>query len=243
MIKASRYLSVSQAAGLCRVGRSTVGYWVRSKKLFAQRQGRSYAIPVEDLLHFLETSGQEIPPELVNGNGLRPVFKSFQNCWQFWGDGGSGHRCGECATFQRQIDDCFCMRADGAVGCPAACHRCRYYQEVYLARFRFIHQLGAPAAVFKGLYFCGGNTAWAELCGVSAEELVGLGVERIVHPSSLADVISTFKQLSLSPRHDLLPRRITITTRQGAARAIETWTMPLSEPEHASLMLARAADP
>jgi hypothetical protein len=97
--------------------------------------------------------------------------------------------------------------------------------------------------VFKGLYFCGGNTAWAELCGVSAEELVGLGVERIVHPSSLADVISTFKQLSLSPRHDLLPRRITITTRQGAARAIETWTMPLSEPEHASLMLARAADP
>lgn len=239
MTRPVRSLTVAQTARLCRVGRTTVGYWVRSRKLFAQREGRHYVIPVADLIHFLEASGQPIPGELAAGNGLMPVFRSYQNCWRYWSDGQGRHRCAECATFQRRVDDCFCMRADGACGCPEPCHLCRYYREVYLARFRFIHQFRVPAAVFKGLYFYGGNAAWAELCGVRPEALVGLGVERVIHPASLAEVISTFKQIGLALHDEPLARRILINGRDGTARPLDTLTLPLSEPEHASLMIAR----
>ncbi len=73
MMNAPKTLTVSQAAVICKVGRTTVGYWVRSKKVFAQRMGRNYAIPVEDLLHFLKSSGQPIPPELGNGGSIGPA--------------------------------------------------------------------------------------------------------------------------------------------------------------------------
>ena len=70
MTGTKKTLSVSQAAALCGVGRTTVGYWIRSKKLQAHRVVRNYSILVEDLLFFLKSSGQKTPLEklLENSN-------------------------------------------------------------------------------------------------------------------------------------------------------------------------------
>jgi excisionase family DNA binding protein len=68
MAVSQKTLPVSQAAALCGVGRTTVGYWIRSKKLRANRVGRNYSIPVQDLLYFLKSSGQKIPSELHDEN-------------------------------------------------------------------------------------------------------------------------------------------------------------------------------
>ena len=76
MLVRQKALSVSQAAVLCSVGRTTVGYWIRSKKLRANRVGRNYSIPVQDLLVFLKSTGQQIPPALQDENLKGPIFKS-----------------------------------------------------------------------------------------------------------------------------------------------------------------------
>ena len=55
MAGSNKSISVSEAAALCGVGRTTVGYWIRSKKLHAMRVGRNYSIPIDDLLFFLKS--------------------------------------------------------------------------------------------------------------------------------------------------------------------------------------------
>jgi excisionase family DNA binding protein len=237
-MKSPRFLSVSQAAALCHVGRTTVGYWVRSRKLYAKRSGRSFAIPVEDLLHFLKSTGQPIPAELRNGNGRAPVFKSFQNCWHYFQDKGGGHRCEGCAVFRRQADDCFSIRGSGAAGCPEGCRSCRYYLEMFVARFGFIHQIELPAAVYKGLNLWGGNREWAALCGIAEDGLIGLGIERIVHHSSLAVVISALKRIELGKSDGAVAETVYFTTPQQESRPVHLWTAPLREPEGSFLMLA-----
>jgi excisionase family DNA binding protein len=242
-MKSAKQLSVSRAAALCRVGRTTVGYWIRSKKLYARRQGRSYSIPVEDLLVFLQSTGQPIPPELGNGDSGSPVFKSFKNCWEVPRAGDERHECGSCMTYQGQVDDCFCMRGDAASNCPYPCHACRYYQDMFLSRIRFIHQIGMPAAVFKGLYFWGGNSDWSALCGFPEEKLIGLGIEKIIHPTSLVVVISSFKKFNLARHQEMTSSRIFINTGPNEKRAVDTWVLPLREPRHTSLLVASPAEP
>ncbi|MCU0560758.1 MAG: helix-turn-helix domain-containing protein [Desulfobacterales bacterium] len=238
MLNIPKSLSVSQAAALCKVGRTTVGYWVRSKKVFANREGRNYRIPVEDLLHFLKSSGQPIPPELVNGHAGRPIFKTFQSCWTFWGGNGSGHVCEQCTAFRRQIEDCFRARDSGQSGCPQTCRECRYYHETFLARFQFIHQISVPAAVFRDLSIWGGNPAWAALCDLPEESLIGIGIEKIIHPQSLPAVISTLKRMSLEEKAGGATGPIFINARQRGKRAVDAWVIPLLEPEGALLLLA-----
>ncbi|MFO7707939.1 MAG: helix-turn-helix domain-containing protein [Desulfobacterales bacterium] len=238
MMSAARSLSVSRAAALCKVGRTTVGYWVRSKKVYAQREGRNYSIPVEDLLHFLKSSGQPIPPELLNGHAQRPVFKTFQSCWTFWGGNGGGHACDACTVFRHKVEDCFRTRESGGLGCPHACRECRYYHETFLARFQFIHQIDFPAAVFKGLSVWGGNPPWAALCEIPEDRLIGLGIEKVVHPSSLPTVISAIKRMSLGDRSAGTTGPIFINARQCRKRAVNAWVISLHEPEGAFLLLA-----
>ena len=241
MTTTSKTLSVSQAAAICNVGRTTVGYWVRSKKLFARRMGRSFTIPVEDLLHFLASTGQPIPPELGNGGSGGPLFKSFRNCWAYWQAEGSRHQCERCVAFKRQVPDCFCVRDNGSSGCPDPCRECRYFREMFAARFRFVHQIDSPAAVFKGLSLWGGNPAWASLCGMPEESLIGLGIEKVVHPSSLPAVISTLKRISLGDKSGGATGPIFINAREREKRAVDAWVFPLCEPEGAFLLLAGAA--
>ena len=238
MINAPRTLSISQAAGLCRVGRTTVGYWVRSRKLFARRVGRKNTIPVEDLVHFLKSSGQPVPPELDSGDGSGPVYKSFRSCWTYWQGAENGHRCEGCLVSQRRVADCFSARDKGRTGCPAGCRQCRYYQEMFVARFQFIYQIESPAAVFRELSLWGGNALWSELCGVPEESLIGRGLETVIHPSCLAEVISHLKRLALEEKAGMIPGPIYMTTPQKEKRPVSCWIFPLRQPEGTHLILA-----
>jgi excisionase family DNA binding protein len=233
-----RSLSVSQAAALCKVGRTTVGYWVRSKKVFAQREGRNYRIPVEDLIHFLKSTGQPVPPELGNGHPQRPVFRSFQNCWSFWHGRGAGHNCDACAAFRHDIRDCFRIRENGSSGCPHACRECRYYAETFLARFQFIHQFDLPAAVLKGFSLWGVNAGWAALCEAPEEVFIGMGVEKMIHPDSLPVFISLLKQMSLGEKSGGPAGRLFLNTPRRGRRETDAWVVSLHEPEGAYLIVA-----
>jgi len=241
MMKLPKTLSVSQVATICKVGRTTVGYWVRSKKLFAFRSGRNFSIPKDDLLHFLESSGQQIPLELGNGGRRGPTFKSFRNCWTYWQGEGEGHRCDHCAVSRHQVPDCFCVRANGLNGCPISCQECRYFHEMFAQRIQFIHQLDFPAAVLKDLNLWGGNAGWAELCDLPMDGLIGLGVEAFIHPLSLATVISVLKKAALGEKIGQISGPVIIATHDQKERQVNAWVFPLRDPEGTNLLLATQA--
>ena len=140
-------ISVSQAAALCGVGRTTVGYWIRSKKLHALRVGRNYTIPVDDLVFLLRNNHQRIPPELLCVNSNRPIFRSFQNCWEHWNGSEHGRKCHDCIVFRNQLQDCFTVKDSGFLGC-SECDRCGYYLEMLLPRIQFVHQIEIDRGVF-----------------------------------------------------------------------------------------------
>ena len=125
-------LSVSQAAVLCGVGRTTVGYWIRSKKLRAHRIGRNYSIPVQDLLYFLKSSGQKIPSDLQDENLKGPIFKSFQHCWEYWQGQDPSRNCKHCVAFQKQLEVCFTAKSSRSSGCSKDCDTCQYYVDIFL---------------------------------------------------------------------------------------------------------------
>ncbi len=180
-------LSVTEAARICGVGRTTVGYWVRTNKIRGNRKGRNYKIPIEDLVLYLRAIGQEVPAELLEIFDEQPVFKSFQNCWEFWSETKHGKKCPDCAVFKNKINDCF---TTGKEGCPD----CRYFQEHILPKISFVHQHNQPAAIVKNLSFWIGNSAFAKLCGLKTNDLIGIGFEKVFHPDSLAFVMTDFKK-------------------------------------------------
>ena len=140
------------------------------------------------------------------------------------------------------MEDCFSVRDNGNSGCPNICRQCRYYKDMFVARFRFIHQIDFPAAVFKGLSVWGGNAGWAEMCGVSENELIGLGIEKIIHPSSLPNVISSLKRIALEEKSGFVAGDVFINTRQRGKLAVSApGSFPLRVPAGTFLMLAGPA--
>ncbi len=242
MAEPQKSLSVSEAAALCGVGRTTVGYWIRSKKLHATRVGRNYTIPVEDLLFSLKTGGQEIPPELLEKNCGGPIFKSFQNCWQYWNGSQHGLKCPGCIAFKNQLQACFTVKDSGLLGC-SDCSACRYYIETYLQRMQFVHQIDLPAAVFKDLYLWGGNSLCAEICSVRQKDLVGMGIEKIVHAGSLPKVIETIRKLAPGGTEIKEDCCISIKNDGGSPREIRVSVYPLRAPAMAFLVLGKPLNP
>ena len=236
MTGTKKTLSVSKAATLCGVGRTTVGYWIRSKKLHAHRVGRNYSILVEDLLFFLKNSDQKIPPELLreNPNGL--IFKSFQNCWQYWQGSEHGGRCHNCIVFKNQLQACFTVNDNESVEC-SDCATCAYYMQTIFPRIQFVHQIGMPAAILKDLYLWGGNSLCAELCGVRQRDLIGMGIEKLVHASSLAKVIEKVRQMALGEPMVGSSCKITVNHRGKEGQAIHVWVYPINEPVGTFLVL------
>ena len=229
-------LSVSQAANLCGVGRTTVGYWIRSKKLTAHRVGRNYSILVDDLLFFLKNSDQKIPPELLDENSNGLIFKSFQNCWQHWQGREHGGRCQNCIAFKNQLQACFTVKDSGLIHC-SDCANCTYYSETIFPRIQFVHQIGMPAAVIKDLYLWGGNAPCAELFGMGPNDLIGMGIEKIVHASSLANVIEKVRQMSLGKTMTGSKCRINVKDRDKNSQELDVWIYPLNEPARTFLVL------
>ena len=232
-------LSVSQAATLCGVGRTTVGYWIRSKKLHARRVGRNYSIPLEDLLFFLKSSDQEIPPELLSGNSNGLILKSFQNCWQHWRGSEHGYKCRNCVVYKNQLQACFTVKDSGLLGC-SDCAACRYYTETFFPRVQFVHQIGMPAAIFMDLYLWGGNSRCADLCGVPQKDLVGMGIEKIVHASSLGTVIEKVRQMALGGPVGGEKCSIYVKNGVNGSQKIQAWVYPLTEPARAFLVLGNS---
>jgi len=236
MAGSQKSLSVSDAAGLCGVGRTTVGYWIRSKKLHAVRQGRNYTIAVEDLLFFLNASGLAIPRQLLEQNSRGPIFKSYQNCWQYWNGTEHGLKCQECIAFTNQLQACFTVKDSGLLGC-SDCKTCRYYTETILRRIQFIHQIELPAAVLKDLYLWGGNSSCAEICGVAQQKLVGMGIEKIVHAHSLPKVIEAIRKLALGEPEIKGDCIISIKNDLENPRKLRVSVCRLREPANAFLVL------
>ena len=231
-------LSVRQAAALCDVGRTTVGYWIRSKKLAAIRRGKKYAIPVQNLLYFLKANGQEIPAQLENDHLNGPIFRTFQNCWQYYQDQSHGLNCRECIVFKNRLPVCFSARNDGKLNCTEGCQKCCYYREAYYPRVQFIHQLEIPAAIIKDLNCWAGNPAMAELCEVHQKQLVGMGIEKIIHPRSLEQVISCVKRKALGDPGTQSECRIYIKNHRADGLKIKCSVFVLKQPPGAFLITA-----
>ena len=163
-------LSVSQVASLCGVGHSTVGYWIRTNRLRAFRIGKQYLIPVEELVLYLKSKGQEIPDELVELNAQLADTITFTNCWQYFMGTADRHDCDQCFVFKKRLKPCFTSKRIASFECSSACLDCGYYMKTYLPSIKFIHRISCPAAISKNLPM-GGDGAWVELCGIAEEVL------------------------------------------------------------------------
>lgn len=233
-------LSVAQTAALCSVGRSTVGYWIRSTRLRANRKGKNYSIPREELLYFLKSTGRKIPDDIPGKNFRGPYFRAVQNCWHYWQDSAHGRHCKNCAVFVNQVEVCFTAKEISSLNCSGSCYECRYYTEIYLPRIQFVHQIDLPAAVYKGFELWGGNRAWAELCEVEEKDLPGMGIEQVVHPDSIEMVISFVKKRALG--NPSVPRTYTmfLKSSQNVRLSVRISVYPLNEPAGTYLILAES---
>jgi excisionase family DNA binding protein len=233
-------LSVTQAAAFCGVRRNTVGYWVRSRKLYAERVGRTYSIPVEGFLSFLKSTGQKIPAELADEDLRTPCFPSLQSCWQYWQNTAREETCKECIIHRNQLSVCFIVRECLSACAEQQCIDCPYYIDTYLRRIRFIHQLDLAAAVYKDLFFWGGNKKFAELCGVQEKDLVGMGIERIVHPDSMEDVIGYAKRRAFGDPKTPKVYSVFLKSRQNDGLEVHVGVCPLCEPSGSYLVIGQA---
>ena len=230
-------LTVAQVAGICGVNRNTVGLWIRSRKLHAERKGRNYSIPASELIFFLKSTGRKIPAQLVAGPDLSPHFRPIQKCWDYFESSDHLNACQGCAVFKNRLEACFVGKDSSATFCQGQCGECRYFQETFLPRIQLVHQLELPAAVYKDFYFWGGNKSWAQAIGRVEKELIGLGIETVFHPDSLGVVMASFKRRALGD--PLVPRteNVFITNSRHAKVPMTISAYPLVEPAGAWLLL------
>lgn len=237
MNTAFKTLTVSRAAQMCGVGRTTVGYWIRSGKLSARRHRRNYSIVVDDLLYFLKNSGHPIPESLVRQGGQGPIYGRYRRCWEYRKEHGEGDSCENCIVAEQKITDCFTLSSNQIPGHRKTCHKCNYYRDLVAVRIEFIHQLELPAVVFKNFSIWGGNRLFSQLCDLGPEKLIGLGIERLVHPDSLAEVIASLKQLTLGRAPFVNPCRVAVLNAQQVKMDIEITVLPLNDPPETWLSL------
>jgi excisionase family DNA binding protein len=238
MTSDQRNLSVSQAATLLGINRNTIGAWIRSEKLRAHRVGKNYQIPVEELIYFLKSTGQNIPKEISSEKSRGPYFRNIQRCYQFFKKKDHGKDCEECIVYKNDLELCFTGKEASLFGCRNGCDECQYFIDTYYGRIQFIHQISHPAAVYKGLFFWSGNKPWAELCEVDEKDMVGLGIENIYHPESLGMVIANQNKRILRdpsvPNEDI----VYIRSRSNEKLKIKVANYLLNEPAGTWLLLA-----
>jgi len=237
--QSNKTLSVPETATLCGVTRSTINNWINDKKLNATRSGRNYSVPAKEVLFFLRSTGRDIPPELQSDDLKGPLFKTFQNCWDYPKDSDHIERCKGCVVLDKKLDVCFTAKGSSKLGCPVECYECRYYQEIYLPRIQFIHQLDFPAAVCNGLFFWGANSRWAAINRISRKTFPGIGMEGLIHPDSLEGIISAIRRMELG---ESLPMTFNILLKSDTKgkQAVSISFIPLNEPPGTFLFLAKA---
>jgi excisionase family DNA binding protein len=240
MIANKKLLSVPEAASLIGVSRSTINHWINTKKIHARRSGRNYSVPVKELLLFLRATGKDIPSELKRNDLQGPLFKSFRHCWDYWKNCDHGKGCKDCLVYHNKIENCFTANESNRLNCTSRCYGCDYYQEIYIPRMHFIHQLNFPGAICKGLYVWGANSRWAEICQVSQKDFPGMGIEKIMHPKSLELIISNIKKMELGEAVPMAQNILLKNEPNGTLEATVSF-FPLNNPSGTFLVLAKPA--
>lgn len=243
MHQKSQMLSVINIAEICGVARSTASYWITDKALPAHRSGNKYMVTIEDLVIFLESIGRPVPRILLENVGgiFSHPFKPFQTCWDYWKIDSHGEECEGCAVFQHQINECFTAKNNHAQRCSIECSECRYLYEHYIPYMSFIHRMAIPAAIFKELYIWSGNNAWADLCGVDIEKLIGIGVEEVIHPDSIKTIINYNKKIQQGDTSCVLKSPIYFENHNGEKIEAYLSISPLKQPAGTCLATAENA--
>ncbi|MBN1842641.1 MAG: helix-turn-helix domain-containing protein [Deltaproteobacteria bacterium] len=236
MTIAKKTLSVAQVAWLCGVAHSTVGYWIRTKKLAAIRAGRNYSVSLDDLFLLMQSTGRKMPEELLCKDGQVPRFRTMPQCWQYWQD-SEEKNCQECAVFVNKLNVCFTANGSNHLNCKMSCGECQYYVETYLPRMQFIHQIRIPAAIYRGFHVWGGNKYFSQLCGIQRKHVPGMGVERIVHPDSLEEVISNIKMRALKDPSLSMGYSIFLKDNKHGKLKVRIGVYPLDEPPGTHLVV------
>ncbi len=240
MVTEEKTVSVPEAAALIGITRSTVNHWIKTKKLHAKRSGRNYSVPVKELFLFLKSAGRKIPSGLESDD-LGPVFKAYRHCWNYWKDSDHRDECNDCVVSDNQMEICFIAKNSSRLHCSTRCCDCAYYQDIYLPRIQFIHQIDFPAAVCKGLFFWGVNSRWSKICQVPQKDFPGTGIEHVIDQESLVAVISDIKKIELGESVQPAKRVFLKNEPDGKLAAIVSF-FPLIEPPGAFLILAMPED-
>ena len=232
-------LSVNEVATLCEVDHSTVGYWIRKKKLCAERSGGNYKIKPNDLLIYLKSSGRKIPPEFRNNKNLGTFcFRTIQNCWDYWRDNKHGGECKNCVVYLNSIKTCFIATVASNLKCSTECDECEYYNQIYIPRINFIHQFDHAAAIYKGMSIWGVNEIFADIFGGMEKEFIGIGVESLFHPDSLEDSLSIIKRKNIGDPCVPDTFHTYFKNRERGKTAVQIGLYSLKEPSHTFLMMA-----
>ncbi len=230
-------LTVARVAALCGVNRNTVGLWIRSRKLYAERKGRNYSIAAPELVYFLKSTNRRIPVELAEVTTFAPHFRVIQKCWDYFQGDKHLNGCRDCAVYKNKLDICFTGKDSAITVCGGQCGDCRYFQETFLPRIQLVHQIDIPAAVYKDFYLWCGNKQWARVVGQVEKDLIGLGIENVFHQDSLGVVMASFKKRALGdpavPRTD----NVFIMDSRCKKIAMAISVYPLVEPAGAWLLL------
>jgi excisionase family DNA binding protein len=234
--------TVTQAGNLCGVGRSTINYWIRTKKVHAKKHGNKYLIPAEELLLLLKSRGKHLPSALKPEHTHEPIFRKKIPCWEYWKDTRHGEGCKGCVVSGNKLETCFNAKESDRLQCETDCNECHYYQKIYLPRIRFVHQFDFPAAITREFYFLCGNYKWAKLCEVPVEELPGMGIENVFHADSLEMMISNIKKERLGERLPVSYNIFLKNRRRGKLRAAIS-LFPLSEPAGTLIAALSQASP
>ena len=104
----------------------------------------------------------------------------------------------------------------------------------------FIHQMQIPAAVTRELYLWSGNEAWADLCGRKVEQLIGAGVEELVHPESLKIVVNYSKRLQQGDAPNFFRNQVIFERNNGENIRAYLTMSPLKKPSGTWLAIAES---
>jgi excisionase family DNA binding protein len=231
------YYTVAQCANLCSVGRGTVHYWIKKGKLHAIRSGKSYTVPIQELLLFLKNTGRPVPSALNQDFSGSPLFAMHKPCWETGHGDPGGTPCRDCLVFQRGLDLCLSARGSSEIHCPTPCIQCRYYQDVLFPKIQFVHQIEAPAVVVKDLFLLAANGAFADICGLKPEDIPGLGIEHTTHPDSLPKVLANARKRNLNDREVPRNYHIFVRTKDNDRAPACVAVYPLNEPSGAYLVV------
>ena len=90
-----------------------------------------------------------------------------------------------------------------------------------------------PAAVLKDMYIWSGNRAWADLCGVDIDDLIGMGIEEIIHPESIKIIINFNKKIQHGDNAGFLKSDVFFENQNGEKIKVNLAMASLKQPDGA----------